>query len=198
MDGGRRGKMSPWIKHVMSFKKPGMSLGDAMKAAKPSWKSTKKGGQMMGKAGPMGGRRTRKHKGGQLYSFAGGPYTGSVLSDGAAPTQRLPDATWKGNPALLSGGAYLLRPRPMVRPSTPASAEPRRKRKTKKGSAYLLRPRPMVRPSTPASAEPRRKRKTKKGSSYYGGQQLAPASVGGSPAETPYSGLPTSTPTGGR
>jgi len=139
-----------------------------MKAAKPSWKSTKKGGQMMGKAGPMGGRRTRKHKGGQLYSFAGGPYTGSVLSDGAAPTQRLPDATWKGNPALLSGGAYLLRPRPMVRPSTPASAEPRRKRKTKKGS------------------------------SYYGGQQLAPASVGGSPAETPYSGLPTSTPTSGR
>jgi hypothetical protein len=145
MDGGRRGKMSPWIKHVMSFKKPGMSLGDAMKAAKPSWKSAKKGGQMMGKAGPMGGRRTRKHKGGQLYSFAGGPYTGSVLSDGAAPTQRLPDATWKGNPALMSGGRT-------------------------------------------------QKPKTKKGSSYYGGQQLAPASVGGSPAETPYSGLPTSAP----
>ena len=137
MDGGRRGKMSPWIKHVMSFKKPGMTLGDAMKAAKPSWKSTKKGGQMLGKAGPMGGRRTRKHKGGQLYTFAGGPYTGSVLSDGAAPTQRLPDATWKGNPALMSGG--------------------------------------------------RRRR-------HRGGQQLAPASVGGSPAETPYSGLPTSAP----
>jgi hypothetical protein len=116
-----------------------------MKAAKPSWKSAKKGGQMMGKAGPMGGRRTRKHKGGQLYSFAGGPYTGSVLSDGAAPTQRLPDATWKGNPALMSGGRT-------------------------------------------------QKPKTKKGSSYYGGQQLAPASVGGSPAETPYSGLPTSAP----
>lgn len=107
MNGGRRGKMSPWIKHVMSFKKPGMSLGDAMKAAKPSWhKTSKKGGQMLGKAGPMGGRRTRKHKGGQLYSFAGGPYTGSVLSDGAAPTQRLPDATWKGNPALMSGGRH--------------------------------------------------------------------------------------------
>jgi hypothetical protein len=138
MDGGRRGKMSPWIKHVMSFKKPGMTLGDAMKAAKPSWKSAKKGGQMLGKAGPMGGRRTRKHKGGQLYSFAGGPYTGSVLSDGAAPTQRLPDATWKGNPALMSGGSH--------RPG------------------------------------------------HRGGQQLAPASVGGTPAQTPYSGLPTSAP----
>jgi len=135
MDGGRRGKMSPWIKHVMSFKKPGMSLGDAMKAAKPSWKSTKKGGQMLGKAGPMGGRRTRKHKGGQLYSFAGGPYTGSVLSDGAAPTQRLPDATWKGNPALMSGGRH------------------------RRG--------------------------------HRGGQQLAPASVSGHPAQTPYSGKPT-------
>lgn len=161
MNGGRRGKMSPWIKHVMSFKKPGMSLGDAMKAAKPSWKSTKKGG-MLGMP-PMGGRRTRKHRGGQLYSFAGGPYTGSVLSDGAAPTQRLPDATWKGNPALMSGGAYLMRPRPMLPPITPPSA-------------------PTPRP---------RKRKTKKGSSYLGGQQLAPASVSGHPAQTPYSGKPT-------
>jgi len=138
MNGGRRGKMSPWIKHVMSFKKPGMSLGDAMKAAKPSWKSAKKGGQMLGKAGPMGGRRTRKHRGGQLYTFAGGPYTGSVLSDGAAPTQRLPDATWKGNPALMSGGRH------------------------------------------------------------RGGQQLAPASVSGHPAQTPYSGAPTTMPKGGR
>jgi hypothetical protein len=138
MNGGRRGKMSPWIKHVMSFKKPGMSLGDAMKAAKPSWKSAKKGGQMLGKAGPMGGRRTRKHKGGQLYSFAGGPYTGSVLSDGAAPTQRLPDATWKGNPALMSGGNH------------------------RRG--------------------------------HRGGQQLAPASVNGHPAQTPFSGVPTSAP----
>lgn len=27
-------------------------------------------------------RRSRKHRGGQLYSFAGGPYTDSVLADG--------------------------------------------------------------------------------------------------------------------
>ncbi len=61
------------------------------------------------------------------------------------------------------GGAYLLRPRPMVRPPTPASSEPRRRRKTaKKGRGYLLRPRPMVRPPTPASSEPRRRRKTVK------------------------------------
>jgi hypothetical protein len=97
---------------------------------------------MLGKAGPMGGRRTRKHKGGQLYSFAGGPYTGSVLSDGAAPTQRLPDATWKGNPALMSGGRH------------------------RRG--------------------------------HRGGQQLAPASVGGQAAQTPFSGAPTATPKGGR
>jgi hypothetical protein len=61
------------------------------------------------------------------------------------------------------GGAYLLRPRPMVRPPTPASSEPRRRRKTaKKGRGYLLRPRPMVAAPTPASSEPRRRRKTKK------------------------------------
>lgn len=35
------------------------------------------------------------------------------------------------------------------------------RRHTKKGGAYLLRPRPMVRPPTPASSEPRRRRKTK-------------------------------------
>jgi len=96
-----------WMNHLSDVRKknPKLSLGEAMKLAAKSYKKqSKKGGQMLGKAGPMGGRRTRKHKGGQLYSFAGGPYTGSVLSDGAAPTQRLPDATWKGNPALMSGG----------------------------------------------------------------------------------------------
>jgi len=127
-----------WMKHLSDTRKknPGMDLGDAMKLASKSYKKQgKKGGQMLGKAVPLGGRRTRKHKGGQLYSFAGGPYTGSVLSDGAAPTQRLPDATWKGNPALMSGGRH------------------------RRG--------------------------------HRGGQQLAPASVSGHPAQTPYSGKPT-------
>ena len=134
-----------WMNHLSDVRKknPKLSLGEAMKLAAKSYKKhSKKGGQMLGKAGPMGGRRTRKHKGGQLYSFAGGPYTGSVLSDGAAPTQRLPDATWKGNPALMSGGRH------------------------RRG--------------------------------HRGGQQLAPASVGGQAAQTPFSGAPTTTPKGGR
>jgi len=38
----------------------------------------------------------------------------------------------------------------------------RRSSQTKKGRGYLLRPRPMVPKDTPASKEPRRRRKTKK------------------------------------
>jgi len=38
----------------------------------------------------------------------------------------------------------------------------RRHKTAKKGGAYLLRPRPMVAAPTPASSEPRRRRKTKK------------------------------------
>jgi hypothetical protein len=38
----------------------------------------------------------------------------------------------------------------------------RRRSQTKKGRGYLLRPRPMVAAPTPASSEPRRRRKTKK------------------------------------
>jgi len=106
-DGGRR-KKSSWIKHVMSFKKPGMSLGDAMKAAKPSWHKTgkmKKGGTLMGQMGPMGGRRrgTRKMMGGTAYGFTGGPYTGSDLPDGMSRWPSMSDATWQG-PSLLKGG----------------------------------------------------------------------------------------------
>ena len=95
MEGGR----SAWIKHVMSFKKPGMSLGDAMKAAKPSWHKTrkmKKGGTLMDKMGPMGGRRRHSKKakvGGTAYGFTGGPYTGSELPDGMGKFPALSDAT---------------------------------------------------------------------------------------------------------
>lgn len=108
-------KMS-WIQFVMKHKKPGMSLGDAMKEAskhKKQWKhgggdmgGVMEGGQLMGKGTVAGG--AKKHKGGQLYTFAGGPYTESVLPDGAAPTVRMPgaeDVQWEGaNPAALSGG----------------------------------------------------------------------------------------------
>ena len=118
MDGGKR---SAWIKHVMKHKKAGMSLGDAMKAAKKTWKGGAEpagdvtestpapltGGQLMGKGTVAGGKRrkTRKLKGGQLYSFAGGPYTGSPLADGAVKTPSLPAVQWEGaSPAAASGG----------------------------------------------------------------------------------------------
>lgn len=90
MEGGR----SAWLKHVMSVKKahPSWSLGDAMKAAKKTYK--KKGG-MLGMP-PMGGRRRKTVKvGGTAYGFTGGPYTGSELADGAGRFPTLPDATWK-------------------------------------------------------------------------------------------------------
>jgi hypothetical protein len=103
MEGGR----SAWLKAVMAAKKPGMSLGDAMKAAKKTYKKGKTGGTLMEKAGPMGGRRrrgTRKAKvGGTAYGFTGGPYTDSQLADGAGRFPAMPDATWKGPSELLGG-----------------------------------------------------------------------------------------------
>lgn len=102
MEGGR----SAWLKAVMAAKKPGMSLGDAMKAAKKTYKKGKTGGTLMEKAGPMGGRRRRSKTakvGGTAYGFTGGPYTGSELSDGAGRFPALADATWKGPSELLGG-----------------------------------------------------------------------------------------------
>lgn len=103
MEGGR----SAWLKAVMAAKKPGMSLGDAMKAAKKTYKkSSKTGGTMMDKAGPMGGRRRRSKTakvGGTAYGFTGGPYTGSELPDGMGRFPALADATWKGPSELLGG-----------------------------------------------------------------------------------------------
>ena len=109
MEGGR----SAWLKAVMAAKKPGMSLGDAMKAAKKTYKksskktykkSSKKGGTLMAKAGPMGGRRRKTAKvGGTAYGFTGGPYTGSELPDGMGRFPALADATWKGPSELLGG-----------------------------------------------------------------------------------------------
>lgn len=103
MEGGR----SAWLKAVMAAKKPGMSLGDAMKAAKKTYKKGKTGGTLMDKMGPMGGRRrrgTRKAKvGGVAYGFTGGPYTDSQLADGAGRFPAMPDATWKGPSELLGG-----------------------------------------------------------------------------------------------
>jgi hypothetical protein len=99
MEGGR----SAWLKAVMAAKKPGMSLGDAMKAAK---KTYKKGGAGPGGLAmpPMGGRRRKTAKvGGTAYGFTGGPYTGSDLPDGNSRFPALSDATWKGPSELLGG-----------------------------------------------------------------------------------------------
>jgi len=89
-----------------------MSLGQAMKAAGPSWEAMKKGGSvrvggvLAGLGTPAGGRRSRKtKKGGQLYTFAGGPYTGSPLADGAARLPAYPAMQWEGaNPAAMTAG----------------------------------------------------------------------------------------------
>jgi hypothetical protein len=107
----------------MKHKKPGMSLGDAMKAAKKTWKSSAKtakksrrggsvrvGGVLAGLGTPAGGRRSRSSrktkKGGQLYTFAGGPYTGSQLADGAARLPAYPaNMQWEGaNPNAMTAG----------------------------------------------------------------------------------------------
>jgi hypothetical protein len=111
MEGGR----SAWLKAVMAAKKPGMSLGDAMKAAKKTYKKGGAGSCGASQGGmlampPMGGRRrrsTRKGKGkmmgGTSAGFTGGPYTGSDLADGMSRFPSLPDATWKGPSELLGG-----------------------------------------------------------------------------------------------
>jgi hypothetical protein len=112
------GKRSAWLMHVKKTMKAhkGMKLRDVLKFAKKTYK----GGQLLGKQGPMGG--SRKKKGGQLYSFAGGPYTDSVLADGAAPFKSLPDATWKGASELTGGQSA----------DTPTQGG-RRRRKSRKG-----------------------------------------------------------------
>lgn len=102
-----------WIQHVMSCKKGDMSLGDAMKVAKKTWKKggssedqggqIRTGGQLLGKA--TGGRRTRKRRGGQLYSFSGGPYVGSQLSDGNSRNPAAGDVQWEGaSPSVMTAG----------------------------------------------------------------------------------------------
>ncbi len=132
MDGGKR---SAWIKHVMKHKKPGMSLGDAMKAAKKSWKgggdaepaaenaisapAPLTGGMLQGTV--AGGRRrrasrTRKHKGGALYGFAGGPYTGSPLADGAVANGTVPAMQWEGaSPSAAQSGGRRRKSRKMTK-----------------------------------------------------------------------------------
>ena len=173
MEGGR----SAWIKHVMKYKKPGMLLGDAMKAAKKTWK---KGGAGPGGLAmtPMGGRRrgTRKAKvGGTAYGFTGGPYTNSDLPDGMSRWPSMSDATYQSTGSeLLRGG---------------------RRRRSRRGGAFapssdgkpaqLPYAEPSVAPGTvvgvngtfaksgdaPAAFGGRRRRSTKKAGRHRGGNQ---------------------------
>ena len=137
MEGGR----SAWIKHVMKYKKPGMSLGDAMKAAKKTWKKT--GGTLMDKMGPMGGRRRKTAKvGGTAYGFTGGPYTDSELTDGAGRFPAMSDATWKGPSELLGGRRRIFRRRRLVVVTARVARLLPRRTASRLSSRMLSRPRP--------------------------------------------------------
>jgi len=92
------GKRSAWIAHIKSVAKAkGIKFGEAMKIASKSFK----GGQLVSKAGPMGGKRTKKNrrKGGALYGFGGD------LADGGMAYGHSPDATWHGSTELTGAPA---------------------------------------------------------------------------------------------
>jgi len=150
MEGGR----SAWLKAVMAAKKPGMSLGDAMKAAKKTYKKGKTGGTLMEKAGPMGGRRRKTAKvGGTAYGFTGGPYTDSQLTDGAGRFPALPDATWQG-PSELKGGRRARRSKKAGRRSRKVGGDGSQLAPVGEKPADLPLAQPSVAPSSHQSAGP--------------------------------------------
>ena len=113
------GKRSAWIAHIKKVAKAkGIKYGEAMKIASKTFK----GGMLVGKGVPMGGRRTKKNgrKGGALYGFGGD------LADGGMPYGHSPDATWKG-PSTLTGA-------PDVAPPAKGGRRSRRRRSNKKGT----------------------------------------------------------------
>ena len=132
LEGGKRkgkAKASAWLKHVMSVKRanPKFSLGDAMKAAKKTYKKSKAGGGHgapgIGGMGPMGGRRrgTKKlRRGGALYGFGGD------LADGGMAYGHSADATWKGD-STLTGAVP-------AEPPAKGGRRSRRHRSSKKGT----------------------------------------------------------------
>jgi len=92
------GKRSAWIAHIKSVAKAkGIKFGEAMKIASKSFK----GGQLAAKAGPMGGKRTKKNKrkGGALYGFGGD------LADGGMAYGHSADATYHGSTELTGAAA---------------------------------------------------------------------------------------------
>ena len=102
------GKRSAWIAHIKSVAKAkGIKFGEAMKIASKTFK----GGQLVGKGVPMGGKRrgTKKgRKGGALYGFGAGDGNASAdggLVDGAAAYGSGGDATYRGSTELTGGPA---------------------------------------------------------------------------------------------
>ena len=94
------GKRSTWIAHIKSVAKAkGIKFGEAMKIASKTFK----GGQLMGKGVPMGGKRSRgtkkSRKGGSLYGFGGD------LADGGMAYGHSGDATYHGSTELTGAPA---------------------------------------------------------------------------------------------
>lgn len=120
------GKRSAWIAHIKSVAKAkGIKFGEAMKIASKSFK----GGQLAARAGPMGGRRTKKkgRKGGALYGFGGD------LADGGMAYGHSGDATYHGSTELTGAPAG-------AAPAAPAAggrrrSRSRRSKSSKKGTA---------------------------------------------------------------
>lgn len=126
------GKRSAWIAHIKSVAKAkGIKFGEAMKIASKTFK----GGQLVGKGVPMGGKRrgTKKNgrKGGALYGFGAGDGNASAdggLADGAAAYGTSGDATYRGSTELTGAPAG-------AAPAAPAAGGRRRSRRHRRRSS---------------------------------------------------------------
>ena len=138
----------------MAVKKPGMSLGDAMKEAKKTYKKQKRiggggcggsepmeGGMLAGMAVPLGGKRSRTKKnrrGGSLYGFGGGNGGGNDggLADGAGAYGGNTDMTWHapGGSSLTGAAAGPSAPAKGGRRSRSRRRNHRRRGSSKKGT----------------------------------------------------------------
>lgn len=125
------GKRSAWIAHIKSVAKAkGIKYGDAMKIASKTFK----GGELVGKGVPMGGKRrgtkkAGKRRGGALYGFGGGDGNSSAdggLVDGAGAYGNEADSTWKG-----PGSSELTGASSGPGPAAAAAAGGRRRRRSR-------------------------------------------------------------------
>lgn len=136
-------KMNKWMSHLKATMKkhPKMSLSEAMKAAKKTYKKggaeePKTGGYLVkvGGAGCMVAgkrRKTRKHRGGQLYGFG---ELGGTVSDGNGQMTHVASVAdiAQGTPNTTVALAEPVRAAQL----TPASGGRRHRRKTRKHRKY--------------------------------------------------------------